>query len=130
MKFKSKYLVEPRKLGRRGKLGHSIEVKISARWAIRNEYTRRKKFMDSSKTRGINYFHRTRVHIYQVWTGVADNRSGNSGILERHYQSKPEKYKLCAQETHVVEQVEAVASLSFGGRNVDSEAEGKIEKRQ
>ena len=41
MKSKSKYSVRPRKLRMRGKLGHSTEAEISARWTIRNEYTRR-----------------------------------------------------------------------------------------
>ena len=51
--------------------------------------THRENFMDPSKTRGVNYFHRTQVRIYQVWKGVANNKS--KGILERHYQSKSEK---------------------------------------
>ena len=41
MKSKSKYSVRPQKLRRCGKLDHSTEAKISARWTIRNEHTQR-----------------------------------------------------------------------------------------
>ena len=85
-------------------------------------------FLDSSKTREVNYSHRTRVHIYQVWEGVINMRSKR--ILERHYQSNARKINCAYKKTHMVEQGEAVASLSFGRKDVDSEAEGKIGKNQ
>ena len=84
-------------------------------------------FLDSSKTREVNYSHHTRVHIYQVWKGVINIRSKR--ILERHYQSNARKITCVHKKTHVVEQGEAVASLSFGGKDVDSKAEGKIGKK-
>ena len=87
-----------------------------------------KNFLDSSKTREVNYSHRIRVHIYQVWEGVINIRSKR--ILERHYQSNAKKINCAHKNTHVVEQEEAVASLSLGGKDVDTEAEGKIGKNQ
>ena len=80
-------------------------------------------FLDSSKTRVVNYSHCTRVHIYQVWEGIINIRSKR--ILERHYQSNDRKINCAYKKTRVVEQGEAVASLNFGGKDVDLEAEEK-----
>ena len=82
-----------------------------------------KKILDSSKTREVNYSHRTQVHIYRVWEGVINIRSKR--ILERHYQSNARKINCAYKKTHVVEQEEAMTSLNFGGKDVDSKAEEK-----
>ena len=88
MEFKLKYSVKPQKLRRHRNLA-TVPKQKSVQGRQSEMSTHGEMFLDSSKTREGSYFHRTRVHIYQVWKGVINIRLKR--ILEGHYQLMPEK---------------------------------------